>query len=208
LPVPSWRVTPAGTIDTFARIPGRDEVMYREAASFGSRSVLFGRDAHHAVRGDVFVDGESGTFQMAIYHFDGTLRRIVRVAAAPRPVTDAERTAAEEQERERRREGARQLSQQMGRPIEEDRSEIFARDTHPFFDAIMLERTGHLWLRQPAIDPDAQRTWQVFDRDGRWLGSAATPPGLQVTEIGDDYILGIHPDEYDVEYVHIHRLVR
>jgi hypothetical protein len=40
------------------------------------------------------------------------------------------------------------------------------------------------------------------------FGGFSPPPGLRVTDIDDDYIVGIHRDELDVEYVHVHRLLR
>jgi hypothetical protein len=202
------RVHGAGGIDTLATIPGRDEIVYHEATSFGTRTVLFGRNAYAALRGDEFVAGESGRFEVARHAGDGSIRRIIRVLAEPRVVTSAELAAARERALEARREAARRFAQQLGRPVEEDRSELPTRDTHPFFDRIELDATGHLWVREPSDDEDAARRWQVFDPEGRWLGAVNTPAGLRVTEIGDDYVIGVHRDEYEVEYVRVYGILR
>ena len=41
----------------------------------------------------------------------------------------------------------------------------------------------------------------VFSPDGHLLGQVEVPAGLQVHEIGDDYLLGVQRDEFDVPYV-------
>jgi hypothetical protein len=85
-----------------------------------------------------------------------------------------------------RRESARRMAEQFGRPVEEDRSPIQYRDTYPFFDALELDTAGNLWVRVPAPagagGATMPRTWQVFDADGAWLGAVETPAGLRVTE--------------------------
>jgi hypothetical protein len=111
-----------------------------------------------------------------------------------------------------RRESARRMAEQFGRPVEEDRSPIQYRDTYPFFDALELDTAGNLWVRVPAPagagGATMPRTWQVFDADGAWLGAVETPAGLRVTEIGDAYLLGVVRDDFDVEYVRMYRLER
>jgi hypothetical protein len=202
------RVGGAGNIDTIATTPGRDDHIYHEATSFGTRTVLFGRNAYAAVAGDEVVIGESGRFEVRVHGADGTLRRIARVLVEPRPVTPAKLAAAREREIESRRESRRLLAQRTGRPVEEDHSEMPARDTHPFFVALQLDAAGHVWLLEPRADEDAPRRWQVLDPDGRWLEAVETPAGLRVTAIGDDYVVGVHRDDFEVEYVRVHDLRR
>lgn len=50
--------------------------------------------------------------------------------------------------------------------------------------------------------------WTVFDPGGRIQGLVETPPGLDVLEIGADYVLGRVTDELGVEYVHVWALDR
>ena len=41
-----------------------------------------------------------------------------------------------------------------------------------------------------------------------WLGDVAMPPAFTVLEIGDDYVLGIHRDDLDVQRVQIYRMMK
>ena len=49
--------------------------------------------------------------------------------------------------------------------------------------------------------------WMVFSPDGHLLGRVEVPRGLRIAEIGDDYLLGVQRDEFDVPYVLRFRLV-
>lgn len=62
---------------------------------------------------------------------------------------------------------------------------------------------GHLRARRtraPGEEAD-EAGWGIFDPDGRRLGVVELPAGLEVYEIGPDYVLGKMLDELDVERV-------
>jgi len=93
------------------------------------------------------------------------------------------------------------------------------RDTVPPIKAILADDRGNLWVQgiEKPIDPinpdewlsimpPGAETWTVFDPEGRWLGSVAMPAGLAVSEVGEDYVLGVWKDSLDVDYAHVHAL--
>lgn len=55
---------------------------------------------------------------------------------------------------------------------------------------------------------DTRNRWLIADPEGRIVAQADLPSGLDVQEIGDEYVLGVTRDEMDVERVQVHRLVR
>ncbi|MFW6078460.1 MAG: hypothetical protein ACODAE_02490, partial [Gemmatimonadota bacterium] len=67
---------------------------------------------------------------------------------------------------------------------------------------------GNLWVRAPDDSDRATAAWDVFDADGRWLGAVDIPSGLDVHEIGADYLIGTTTDELDVQRVVVHELTR
>lgn len=71
----------------------------------------------------------------------------------------------------------------------------------PAFDQLILDRMGHVWARRFVLPSDTAASWNVFDPAGIWLGVVTVPTGLNLTEIGPDYILGVVRDELDVELV-------
>ena len=57
--------------------------------------------------------------------------------------------------------------------------------------------------------PNTPRSsWQVFDREGVWLGRVDGPAGLRVTAFGSDYLLGLWQDEFEVVHVLLYRLIK
>jgi hypothetical protein len=58
---------------------------------------------------------------------------------------------------------------------------------------------------RPLFHPPARR-WTVFDADGHHLGEVLMPEGLDVHQIGDDFVLGRWIDSLEVEHVRMHEL--
>ena len=50
---------------------------------------------------------------------------------------------------------------------------------------------------------DGGALWRVVGRDGAIVAELRTPEGFFLLEVGDDYILGIHKDEFDRESVRL-----
>ena len=51
-------------------------------------------------------------------------------------------------------------------------------------------------------------TGTVLDSDGRLLGRVEVPAGFRIHEIGEDYLLGVWYDEYEVPVVRRYSLVK
>jgi hypothetical protein len=80
--------------------------------------------------------------------------------------------------------------------------------TLPAYGGIHADRVGNTWVSDHTL-PGAQRLgWTVFDSTGRELGHLFTPNGFAVSEIGNDYLLGIQRDELGVERVAMYRLTK
>lgn len=71
----------------------------------------------------------------------------------------------------------------------------------PAFTSLVVDKVEHVWVRDSRRAGDERVGWIVFDPHGAALGRVETPPGLEVYEIGADYILGRVRDEFDVEGV-------
>jgi hypothetical protein len=87
-------------------------------------------------------------------------------------------------------------------------SEAPVRSTMPVYSGLLVDLEGNVWVRDYLPEPAPATSWQVFDPEGRWLGAVELIAGLEVTEIGPDYVLGVLRDDYEVEYVRLHRLVK
>lgn len=48
----------------------------------------------------------------------------------------------------------------------------------------------------------------VLDPEGRVVGSVLLPEGLEVLEIGEDYVLGMHTDELGIQRIRRYALLK
>ncbi len=204
-PVTWMRATRDGTADTLTVLPGREEVVSRHGNTVSIGPVLYGNDSHVFAAENALYGGPSDLPEVQVWSADGRLQRIVRWAAKPRAVSTADRKWVREQARARQ-ERRRALLAQIGGPADQsEEAEPASRDTHPYFDRIVVDTEGELWVRTWAGYGGVQE-WLVFDRNGVLQGVVSTPASLEITDIGGDYILGLSRDELDVQQVRLYRI--
>lgn len=153
-----------------------------------------------AVHGDRALVTRGQAHRIEVYDLEGRLERILEVDAARTPVTAARLDAYFDYAASR---GTLAASEHAARyasaPIP---------DSLPAFSSLIADAAGQLWAQLYTIDRRASSPWVVFDADGRARGRVMMPPGLEVHEIGEDYVLGIVTDEWGIQVVQRHRLAR
>jgi hypothetical protein len=109
---------------------------------------------------------------------------------------------------------ARQLAdtaqrRRLGPRIERLLDEIELKSTRPTMRSILIDSEGNVLVEsadQAAANP-AWRRFRLFEPGGKLVGFVDLP-GIRVTEIGPDYVLGVGRLRYDVEQVVIYDLAR
>ena len=145
--------------------------------------------------------GTADDFEIEAWAFDGTLLRRVR-----RPFDDAAITQADFDRYVELETATRQRDR-----VEEFRRRANAMplpDTFPAYESFVLDADENLWVQHFPRPDEAHSMWSVFDPTGVWLGDLAVPAGLRVSEIGTDYVLGIHRDELGDESIRRYALGR
>ena len=117
--------------------------------------------------------------------------------------------------------GAEDLEKELQRrleaapPVEEIRAGIRAvfeatpvPETKPYFDRLLVDPEGYLWVRRESPVSPAGARWDILAPDGSWMGSLRTPTGLEVTQVGADFVLGIWTNDLGVEDVRAFLLQR
>ena len=167
----------------------------------GGRPHPFGRGTLGAVWGDLTAIGVQDSYEIKAFAADGSLVRIVRRDGDPGQPTQADQDAYWE------RMYADMTDDQRTRSLSlvEDMPLV---DSYPAFEEILGDGAGYLWVREYGMSGEGAAVWTVFDREGRVQGLVETPGGLEVFEIGEDYILGRKDDELGVEYVEMWALDR
>ncbi len=89
------------------------------------------------------------------------------------------------------------LRQRVNAPI--NASKIPAQK--PVFSQIIVEQSGHLWVTTSAPSGTPGTRFDVFDPEGRFLGSLSTDLRISQLWIRGDKVYGVHQDEFDVPFV-------
>jgi hypothetical protein len=76
----------------------------------------------------------------------------------------------------------------------------------PSYVGALADPAGNAWIW--SFGENWSPDWFVFSPAGELLAKVTMPAGFQPWEIGDDYVLARHWDEYQVEYVRLYRLVK
>ena len=167
----------------------------------GGRPHPFARRSMGSVWGELAVVGVSDSYEIKAFGADGSLARIVRRAG------DLGSPSSADLEEFYARRYAGMPDEDRVRALNEVRDMPVA-DSYPAFSWILPDLSGYLWVLEYRMPGEEDVPWTVFDPEGRVQGMIETPPGLGVSEIGEDYILGIAYDDLGVEYVQLWSLTR
>ena len=141
-----------------------------------------------------------------LYARDGSLKRILRRARTPLPVTP-EAIAAYREAHQRGRVGS-------GPQGEVDAAMARALDSAPWpkslpaYDRLMVDGTGNIWAREYALRRGQSESWNIFDEGGSWLGSVQTPAGFRAEQVGATWILGVWQDAEGSEQLRMYPIVK
>lgn len=146
--------------------------------------------------GDDLLFGYSQRAELRVVAADGSLKRILRWHAPPDPITAEERQEWNDQQEVGSESGRRiQLSDYPWLP-----------EHKPFFDRLLADDEGNIWVRTPPPPDPAPERWTVLGSDGRWLGAVLMPDGFGLNQVARGRVYGIHRDELGVPTVRAYRL--
>ncbi|MDE2763686.1 MAG: hypothetical protein OXQ94_00315 [Gemmatimonadota bacterium] len=196
-------------LSSLGSYPGQEMAM---ATATMADAILFSVRLPRTTWGDLFVIGPTDRYELKAFTDDGTLARIVRRGHEPRTVTRAHIDAHVEEILSPPYPDDWTESEIASYLVEErQRYRVAPVVEHfPAFASLMTDALDHLWVEEYEI-PGEERPgvlWTVFDPEGRVLGFVETAEGLEVYEIGEDYILGRATDELGVEFVQVWPLDR
>lgn len=80
--------------------------------------------------------------------------------------------------------------------------------TMPLVDQLYAGANGEIWLRLFTLEPNATQHFLALNGEGAEVGQVSVPAGLQVEQIGEDFVLVIRRDEMDVESVVVYSMSR
>ena len=140
----------------------------------------------------------------SVYTYDsrGSLTRVFSLGLSPRRVSQTDITRLLEIElsalaSESARRSYRELFRQLPKP-----------DIFPALRTLIVDSYGLIWCESFAYDPDREAWWTIVDSLGRTVAKAKAPPGVSVTRIGPNYVVGIRRLPGEPDQVGMYSLVR
>jgi hypothetical protein len=207
--LPILLISPDGAhTDTMAPLEGME--IYTIEANFGGRTfptpmqVQFGMNTTVAGWGDEIYIGDNARSEIRVHGRDGTLKRIIRSPYTPVSVTEADRTAQEEQNIERwQANPLRGMPKDMMDQVEGWIREAIYADRFPAFETFLLDRIGNIWVQD--YGPGKPQQYRVYSPTGEFVVRTALPADVRPLEIGRNYLLGIWKDGDGLEHVRLYR---
>lgn len=160
--------------------------------------------------GTVFF-GINSDFSIEMRNQNGEPVRVVRLPTERKPVTDSDRTTF--------RTMMEELFAAQGVPpqaLSQLTSMIQFADFYPAYANIMGGPDNTMWVQRvrtaaeatasgesfnPQEGDSGSRTWDVFDAEGRYLGTIDMPARFQPMHVVDNTVYGVGRDDLDVQYV-------
>jgi hypothetical protein len=144
--------------------------------------------------------GETGQRQIEVLTLEGSLERLIRWKSHPSPVTRADRGSV----RETIFGSMRRTSQKPD--FERWLAAVPFPTIKTAFRDLDADAAGRIWVQNWMETEGGRDRWIVFEADGVLLAEVDVPQGLQLLEIGEDYVLALRTDALDLEYVGLYQL--
>jgi hypothetical protein len=200
------------SIDSVGWSAGRDIFQFPfEGGSLGG-PLPFGRHTQYAVHGQQYYVATNDTYEIKVYASTGEMRSVIRKRQENLPVTEQDLDAFqyEMEPRFRRvaprnRQRARRIFEQLLLP---ETMPAFGRPSSARKQTLHVDSERNVWVLEYNRRGDASVRWTVFDPDGMLLGTLIAPDGLDILDIGSDYVIGVWRDSLDVEHVQLYDLIK
>jgi hypothetical protein len=202
-PITGWIIDSTG-VERWTVGPFPGETVFLEAGKTGGSirtPIPFGASTLFAAGSNVIHVVDTDAFAIRSYSVDGTLASIAGRPHTPQPLQRGDVAAAID------------ARVQALPPVQEIRDVMRASfekvpppQNLPAVAALRVDSEGNVWAQAGHRPTAAAAQWSVFDRQGRWVTDVSLPTGIDILDIGDDYLIVRDRDELDVERVRVLRL--
>lgn len=217
-----WSTLPDGVRDTIGTFVAR-RTMRRTLGSGGDQAVslLWTGETRWASKDSLTYVALGDAAEVHVYDRTSKLRRVIRWDAPKRTVARSDLDGYA-----RAREKALKLAPVIAALLPTVAEYPVRPDQKPPHLGVVVDDSARLWLREfpdwtfgrpdlfdrdmplynPSDEPPAGELWQVFERDGTWLGAVRIPARLTVRSIYGNTVYGVWRDDDGAERVRAYSL--
>jgi hypothetical protein len=194
-------------VTDFGEFPGSEFFMQVQnlgggAMSMMARLIPFGKHAMQAVGPDRFFYASGDSWEIQAFDPAGGLRSVIRLTRSPLPIR------GEDLEALLQNEIAESSDPSEAPEIRARFEEMPVPDAMPAFAGLYPDGLGFLWVEEYRRPGDEVPVFDILGPDGGLVGRVDLPPGSEILEIGEDYVLTLYRDELEVEYLRLFDLQR
>jgi hypothetical protein len=153
-----------------------------------------------AVAGDRIFLGPGDAFEIQAFSGAGLSPAIFRSDHVDRIVTDAAREAYLAEARQ-------EVSERPAEAVDRFLALMPFPDSLPAHGDLIVDSEDLLWVQDYPI-PGTPVSWSIFGPEGERIATVTVPSRLDIHDIGEDYLLGVWTDEFDIPYVRLYALSR
>jgi len=164
--------------------------------------IPFGKQPLATVSPDRFFFAAGDEYEIEAYEPTGRLSRLIRLER------DLVNVTVEDGSRHIEEMAAQANQESEARVIRQRLADLPLPEKFPAFANLKADALGFLWAERYRRPGQEDSAWDIFDPEGVLTAQVALPPRVYPLEIGADYLLALHWDELDVEYVHLYALQR
>ncbi len=190
-----------GAAVTQLRLPSDDQNVTRTDGQVMIRPVIFSRALATELAGSGLVTGDGDPAEVQVRDLDGVPIRIIRFDGG----ATENATSADIEFRRSALTAALQRST-AGRSSSEAYAGVPGRGRIPAFQRILIDPADRVWLKSYPRRGDETQIWLALDAAGMLLGRMQIPFEVEPLSIGERHVIGVTRDEWDVEYLVLHRI--
>lgn len=204
-------------LDTLARVPSQQ--VYRMAGDAPERHYYAGSPDFDLRWDGGIVTGRSDRYELRWYDETQTLERIVRLHRPPAPFTGRDQALLED-----RFDAIMEQYQVPPERVARFRSTVRFEGTYPVFRAFYCGPQGTFWVQQvqplttmseseletvgTGLRPPGSEKWDVFDKEGRYLGVVGIPVEMDFFLLQvPDKLIGRWTGELDVQQLVVFQIL-
>lgn len=180
---------------TVQELPGGDTSMSADLLPFAKHPAV-------AVGSNQFFVGTRDSWEIQVFDREGRLEKIWRMEREPQTVERRDVEALIQEELAEAGDPSAEPAIRRkydGMPIPE---------RMPAFSRLKVDQLGHLWVERYRRPGEVLPVFDVLDPAGEFVASVAIPEGNRILQVGKDFVLTLHQDEFDVETVRVYALTR
>ena len=188
--------------DSLFAYPGAEMYAFHSTNLVFTGPPLFARSLEYEVNGNRIYVASNEQYEIRLHSLDGILESILRKQHVPLEVTNTDVAVLREE----------QLGGDTPEQMRALLTVVFNSSpvpaAMPAYDAILVDRVENLWVEEYNRPGDSVQRWTVFNDAGEMLGTLSLPERFAISEVGDDYVLGVWEDELEIEHVRMYELIK